>query len=270
MDETCLSNGVVYTIVTNKDAKGKRGSLVAMVRGIKSETVIDALNTIPKTKRLTVKEITIDLSPTMKLISKSSFPNASIVNDRFHVQKLITDAISDLRSALRWELMDEENELISQAKKNGKSYKPAICSNGETKRQLLARSRQALMMNSSKWNDVQRTRAELVFEEFPILKQTYDIAMQLTHIFNKNYSKGVALTKLMHWYESVNALNIKHFNSVVVTMQNNYGTILNYFDRRATNASAESFNAKIKAFRSQFRGVRDNAFFIFRLCKLYA
>ena len=93
MDETCLSNGVVYTIVTNKDAKGKRGSLVAMVRGIKSETVIDALNTIPKTKRLTVKEITIDLSPTMKLISKSSFPNASIVNDRFNVQKIIKDEI---------------------------------------------------------------------------------------------------------------------------------------------------------------------------------
>jgi len=40
-------------------------------------------------------------------------------------------------------------------------------------------------------------------------------------------------------------------------MQNNYGTIINYFDNRATNASAESFNAKVKAFRSQFRGVRD-------------
>jgi transposase len=53
-------------------------------------------------------------------------------------------------------------------------------------------------------------------------------------------------------------------------MQNNYATIVNYFDNRATNASAESFNAKIKAFRSQFRGVRDIPFFIYRLEKLYA
>ncbi|MCR6510084.1 transposase, partial [Bacteroides sp. KH569_7] len=35
-----------------------------------------------------------------------------------------------------------------------------------------------------------------------------------------------------------------------------------------TNAFAESFNAKIKAFRAQFRGVGDMPFFIFRLCKL--
>ena len=94
--------------------------------------------------------------------------------------------------------------------------------------------------------------------------------MQFTAIFNKNYSKSVALTKLAHWYETVNELNISHFNSVIQTMQNNYATIVNYFNRRATNASAESFNAKIKAFRSQFRGVRDNAFFIFRLCNLFA
>ncbi|MEG1765223.1 MAG: transposase [Muribaculaceae bacterium] len=44
--------------------------------------------------------------------------------------------------------------------------------------------------------------------------------------------------------------------------------MLNYFRRRATNASAESFNAKIKMFRAQLRGVSDHAFFIFRLTKL--
>jgi transposase len=53
-------------------------------------------------------------------------------------------------------------------------------------------------------------------------------------------------------------------------MQNNYGKICNYFDNRSTNASAESFNAKVKAFISQFRGVRDIPFFIFRLTKLFA
>ncbi|WP_143748607.1 transposase, partial [Chryseobacterium indoltheticum] len=46
--------------------------------------------------------------------------------------------------------------------------------------------------------------------------------------------------------------------------------ILNYFERRSTNASAESFNAKIKNFRLQLRGVRDKTFFLFRLSKLFA
>ncbi|MEJ6616595.1 MAG: transposase [Crocinitomicaceae bacterium] len=46
--------------------------------------------------------------------------------------------------------------------------------------------------------------------------------------------------------------------------------MLNYFDNRITNASAESFNAKIKAFRSQFRGVTNIGFFLFRLTQIYA
>jgi len=53
-------------------------------------------------------------------------------------------------------------------------------------------------------------------------------------------------------------------------MQNNYGTICNYFDNRSTNAAAESFNDKVKAFSAQFRDVRDIPFFIFRLTKLFA
>lgn len=47
--------------------------------------------------------------------------------------------------------------------------------------------------------------------------------------------------------------------------QKNYQSILNYFDNRSTNASAEFFNPKIKAFRTQFRGVRDIEFFFYRL-----
>lgn len=65
----------------------------------------------------------------------------------------------------------------------------------------------------------------------------------------------------------VERLNLRSFRSVIEIMQNNYGSICNYFANRSTNASAESFNAKIKAFRAQFRGVRDIPFFIFRLAK---
>ena len=52
-------------------------------------------------------------------------------------------------------------------------------------------------------------------------------------------------------------------------LENHDVTIINYFEQRLTNASAESFNAKIKAFRTQFRGVIDIKFFMYRLAKLY-
>ncbi|WP_199236307.1 transposase [Chitinophaga sp. S165] len=43
---------------------------------------------------------------------------------------------------------------------------------------------------------------------------------------------------------------------------------MNFFDNRSTNAAAESFNAKIKAFKNALRGVRDVEFFRYRLIKI--
>ncbi|WP_410477217.1 transposase [Pedobacter jeongneungensis] len=40
--------------------------------------------------------------------------------------------------------------------------------------------------------------------------------------------------------------------------------MINFFINRSTNASAKSFNAKIKAFGATSRGVRDIKFFLFR------
>ncbi|WP_199269213.1 transposase [Polaribacter sp. L3A8] len=57
---------------------------------------------------------------------------------------------------------------------------------------------------------------------------------------------------------------------LIRTMSIHYKNILNYFDNRSTNASAESFNAKIKAFRAQFRGVRNVDFFLYRLTTIFA
>ena len=270
MDETSLSQGELYTIITNKSAHGGKGSLVAMIQGTKSDNIIYYLSKLPRTKRLQVKEITIYLSPSMRLIAKRAFPNATIVSDRFHVQKLMNEAISDLRVDYRWQAIDQENGEIALAKELGRRFIPDTFENGDTRRQLLARSRHIVMKHHSKWTESQRHRAEILFREYPAIEEAYKVSMKLTEIFNTKCDKGVALTKLARWYDEVERLNCKFFNSVIQTMQNNYGTIANYFENRSTNASAESFNAKVKAFRNQFRGVNDIPFFIYRLTTLFA
>ena len=83
IDETCLSSGEVYTFLTNKAGKGRKGTLVAVVKGTKAEDVIQVLKTINLSKRKTVKEITLDLSSSMMRIARSVFPKALITNDRF-------------------------------------------------------------------------------------------------------------------------------------------------------------------------------------------
>lgn len=183
-----------------------------------------------------------------------------------------TKRISDLRVDYRWQAIDQENAEMKLAKEVGRKFIPATFENGDTRRQLLARSRHIVMKHFSKWTESQKTRAEILFREYPAIETAYKVSMRLTQIYNKQKikDKRVALTLLARWYEQVERLNCKFFNSVMQTMQNNYATIANYFDNRSTNAAAESFNAKIKAFRTQFRGVRDIPFFIFRLSKLSA
>ena len=102
IDETAFTNGELYTIVTNKKAKGKKGALVAMVKGTKAETVIRILLKIPIGKRNKVKEVTLDMAGNMGLIVKKSFPKATRVIDRFHVQKLATEAIQEIRIIRSW------------------------------------------------------------------------------------------------------------------------------------------------------------------------
>lgn len=109
-----------------------------------------------------------------------------------------------------------------------------------------------------------------MFRHYPILKAAYQLAMELRRIFNSKISPTKAMGKMNEWYEKVSALSNSNFRSVIKTFRNHAPTIINYFRRRATNASAEAFNSKVKIFRSQMRGVHDRDFFIFRLVKLYA
>ncbi len=264
LDETCLSNGEVWTFLTNKDGHGGRGTLAAAIPGTKSDEITTILiGAMGKSVRRRVKEVTCDLSPSMMLIAAEVFYNAHVVNDRFHVQQVYNEAVDEIRIDIRRQLIAEDNS-------RDKSETPITYSNGETMRQILARSKHTLMMSQNKWTDIQRHRANILFRHYPILKDAYRLAMELRSIFNSKISPAKAMGKLNNWYEKVSALANNNFRSVINTFKNHAPTILNYFRRRATNASAEAFNSKVKIFRSQMRGVRDRDFFIFRLVKLYA
>jgi transposase len=105
-----------------------------MIKGVKAENIIHYLQKLPRDKRLKVKEITLDLSPTMMLIAKRSFPNAVIVNDRFHVQRLMNQAVSDLRISHRWEAIDEENKEIALAKEVNRKHIPFVFRKAQRKK----------------------------------------------------------------------------------------------------------------------------------------
>lgn len=156
------------------------------------------------------------------------------------------------------------------AKELKQPHLPDILENGDTLKQLLARSRYLLYKDETKWTPSQVQRAELLFNRYPLLQTAYELSRKLSYIFSATKDKGMGFARLAQWYNKVEKAGIDSFNTIARTIKHHYPTILNYFNNRSTNASAESFNAKIKALRSQFRGVRDVSFFLYRLSMIYA
>jgi len=269
IDEVAVTKGELYTILTNKAKKGGKGSLVAVVAGTKMNEIVKVLNRISEDKRKPVKEVTLDMSNAMDAAIRKSFPSAFIVTDRFHVQQFVSEAVQEIRMAVRREALKEETAAILQARKEKKMYTPKLYENGDTKKQLLARSFYLLFKSKNAWTESQKTRAKILFKDFPNIEHAYNLSMMFRSWYEDNTNKKQARENLQKWYQKIQEENIESFLVVAESIKVHEDTILNYFNHRSTNASAESFNAKLKGFRALVRGVRDIKFFLFRVGKLY-
>ena len=172
IDETKLGNDV-YTILSNKAGHGGRGTLIAVARWTKSESVASAICKISETDRMRVKEITMDFSDSMQRIAEACFPRAKVVIDCFHViQRLIEGLekmrLKEKRAAVadnkRKELAFRKNEerrakqrkyyrkrhsksskeKRDQKRIRPKAYRPEALSNGDTPVELLTRAKYIL------------------------------------------------------------------------------------------------------------------------------
>jgi transposase len=270
IDEVSLSKGELYTFVTNKN-KGVKNKkcLVAVINGTEAKVIQQTLEKIESSKRSAVKEVSMDMARNMGLAIKNSFQNCNMVIDRFHAVRLVMDAMQHIRVNLRWGSIKDENAAIKQAKDNKQKYIAPLLSNGDTLRELLARSRYLLYKLENDWTINQSKRATILFEKYPLLKTAYKLVLEFRAIY-KNISKTKASEQFGQWKNKVVESNIEEFNTVVNSLEYHLDNILNFFDNRNTNANAESFNSKIKGFRANLRGVTDVNFFLFRLEKLFA
>ena len=270
IDESSLSNGELYTFITNRDASTRECCLVAVVAGTKSEDVIAVLKRIDEKQRNAVIEVTLDLSDSMRKIVLSAFPKADRVIDRFHIQKLACEAVQELRIKHRWNAILLANNEMEKARIAGEIYVPFRYANGDTRKELLIRSRYLLFKSAEKWTERQKQRAAILFSEYPDIKKAYGLCHSLRMIFSKNTIKDAARLSMARWYNKVEETGFHSFNVIAATFYEHYDEILNFYNNRSSNAMAESFNAKIKLFRANLRGVVDKKFFLFRIATLYA
>lgn len=298
IDESMHSKDL-FTFLSNKDGHGKKGTLIAAIRGTKVDDVVVHLMRIPEMLRNRVKEVTMDFSDSMFSIVKQCFPNALIVIDCFHIIKRLLDGQDEMR--LRYkrkavtEVKKEEREFnkIKAYRKKAREYyrkkhprkrkekrgrprlrsnekfKTQVLSNGDTKVELLTRAKHLLPKSGDNWGVAQKERAKLLFEQYPKLEESYSLVCKLRCIFkDKGLKREQAKERLWDWYKIVSESRIKEIISARDCIKKKEGEVLNYFNNRSTNAAAESLNAKMKGFRSELRGVRDLPFYFYRCCKI--
>ena len=165
IDETSFCNEV-YTILSNKEGHGRKGSIIAIVRGTKADVVSSIIRQIPETERCRVTEITI-------------------VIDCFHIVQRLCDGIEELRLKFkrlamtksrkeaaafakeedrkagnrnRWRRKHPKNPKEKRGRKRirKRKYKPRVLGNGETEVEMLTRSRNMLAQSGDKWSESKR------------------------------------------------------------------------------------------------------------------
>lgn len=293
IDETSLSNGELYTIVANKDGHARQGTLIALVKGAKAEDVIAVLERIDATLRDKVTEITMDFSDTMEAIATACFPKAEIIVDRFHAQKLAYDAMQEIRMEEKRAAAKEEAKIkkafkkrkeqqIKRRKKDKKdnrgrkpsrkneAYVPFRYANGDTRVELLTRSRYLLMVSADKWTESQKQRAAILFENHPRIQQAYSLAHSLRVRYSKMHDDPIlGYESIRLWIKEARDSAIEAFATVADTMEDKFSNVIKYFNDRATNAFAESLNSKIKDFRARLKGISDIKFFLYRVSLIF-
>lgn len=254
-----------YTVLTNR----KTGKIALLAETLQAEDLSRLVDKMGAAKHA-VKEVTMDLSPTYERLCEQSFPRATVVADKFHVVKHIVEAVQ----ALRLRLKQEELNQLPTTKKERRAYeKTTRLINGETRIEILTRSRYILFKRHGDWTASQQKRAALLFETFPSLKKVYELTQQIRQWLDTsnvgNYEWQIE-RQLIAWYDDAEQAKLPEIENLIRLIASHEQKIMNYFIKGKTNAKAEAMNNKIQRFITTNYGVRDKDFFMYRLAHYFS
>jgi transposase len=88
--------GNLATIVADLD----KSSLLEVIDSHKSDDIIKVLNQHPQSMREQLEEVSVDMWGGFPKVIREVFPNAKVVIERFHVQKLVNKNLNKIRLKL--------------------------------------------------------------------------------------------------------------------------------------------------------------------------
>lgn len=229
VDETSISKGHNYmTVVMDMDAK----RTIFVVKGKDACTLDKFVAELAKKhgKKANIKWASIDMSPAFISGLKANFPKAAIVFDKFHLMKLVSEAIDQTRR-------QESKDTV-----------------------LLKGHRYTFLKNRSNLSRKKQVDLEYLSRLFPTLGEAYKLRETLQLIWEER-DPQIAVGKLETWCDYALNSKVHAFKKVVYSFKAHWSGIVTYFQNRLTNAILENTNLKIQSAKRRARGFRNPSYF---------
>lgn len=173
-----------------------------------------------------VTDITCDMSMGFTSGIKKAFKNSKIIYDKFHVMKVI-------------------NEALDKVRKSEVSKQP-----------ILKKTRYLWLKNQSNLKEPQKESVEKMSKMNLKTGKAYRLKLAFQDIYNMNYSVKIAEGEFKEWMQWAVRSNLPEFKSAAKTIGSKLVGILNYFENKLTNAVLEGTNSMIQSIKSRARGYK--------------
>lgn len=242
IDEIYLGKRMKFlTLVLDLDT----GAIVFVGRGKGAES-LDPFWKRLRGSRARVRAVAADMSPAFALAVHRKLPEATLVNDRFHVIKLYNEMLTELRR----ELHREANTLLE--KKVLKGIRWLLLKrtdNLDDRRREPQRLLRALKLNES-------------------LATAYYLKDDLNQFWQQP-DKATAAKFLDAWLRDAWNSGIRLLMKFANTLASRRRSLLAWYDYRISTGPLEAVNNKIRLLNRQAFGYRDTEFFTLKLFALH-
>jgi transposase len=215
------------------------GAYRAVITNIEKRCLFDMLTTRSKNDLLgyfqalpdkaQIEWVTMDMYHVYRDVARQTLPNARIVVDRFHIERMANEVIEQIRKRFRKELPDKERLKLKD------------------ERFLLLKRQRDL-----KPEQFERLRAW--FDKFPLLSEAHALKEGFMAIWDESKTRAEAEQAWLKWQANVSPELRSNFKALITAMTNWHDEILNYFESSMTNAYTESSNNLTRAANRMGRG----------------
>jgi transposase len=218
--------------------------VLAILKDDRQSTLIKYLKSWPSEAKERVKEVCIDMKTSYLYAIEGVLPDAKIVVDHFHVVKEMNRQVDELRRLL------QQNGMIGKRKIN---------------RFLLVKGRERLTSD-------EKRRLEMVFKsyrKYPTLKYAYFVKEKVREMYASPNRKE-ALRRLDMLLSQLEGYEVGKLREMRDTLIRWKPYILNFFERRTTNAFIEGCHNKIKLVKRLSYGFHNLENYILRITLAFA